>query len=151
MSITLYRFARTKYSDDLSGNGAKLYGGRWNNVGYPAIYTSFTASLSLLELLIHSVSYDEIKDNRLMIIEVPDTSIMEITPKKLKTNWEKDIDYTRFIGSEFIAHSSNLLLKVPSAIIPFEHNYVINPLHKDFSKVKLKEASIFSFDGRLFK
>ena len=58
--ITLYRFAHEKYKDDLSGDGARLFGARWNSKGNPVVYTSNAISLALLELLIHSISYDEI-------------------------------------------------------------------------------------------
>jgi RES domain-containing protein len=150
--ITLYRFAHEKYKDDLSGEGARLYGARWNSKGFPVVYTSTTISLSLLELFIHKASYDEIATNFLMIIEVGgDLEIPEIRLSKLKEDWAEDEGNTRWIGDEFLKASSSLLLRVPSAIIPEETNVLINPRHKDFKKVKVKAARKFEFDARLFK
>ena len=150
--ITLYRFAHEKYSDDLSGEGARLYGARWNSKGYPVVYTSTTISLSLLELFIHKASYDEILSNFLMTIEISgDIEIPEIKLSKLKEDWSTDEGNTRWIGDEFLKSASSLLLKVPSAIIPEETNVLINPRHKDFKKVKVKTARRFDFDARLFK
>jgi len=147
--MIFYRFANSKFSNDISGEGARRYGGRWNNKGNPVVYASFTISLSLVELLIHSVSYDEIKSNELMVIE---TSVNHFTDvKQLKKDWQHDEDYSKYIGDEFLRSSSHLLLRVPSVIIPEEYNILINPLHKDFNKVKIKSIYPFHFDVRLFK
>jgi RES domain-containing protein len=150
--ITLYRFTAEKYKFDLSGEGSRLFGGRWNNKGNAVAYTSTTISLSLLELLIHSVSYEEIVTKYLMIIEISaQIEIPEIKTSKLKADWISDIGNTRWIGDEFLKAGSSLLLKVPSAIIPDEKNILINPNHKDFNKIKIKTSNKFEFDGRLFK
>ena len=149
--MILYRFARSAYANDISGEGARLKGGRWNSKGFPVIYTSSAISLALLELLIHSASYDEIQSNVLMQLEVPDNLIKSLAKTSLKQNWQKDIDYSRFIGNEFLKNKESLLLKVPSAIIPDEYNVLINPEHPGFKKVALVSAKIFEFDVRLFK
>ena len=149
--MILYRFANKKYSHDISGEGSRLFGGRWNSKGIPALYTSLTISLALLELLIHSTSYDEIVTNQLMIIDANLDEATDITLKQLKVNWQHDEDYCKFIGDNFLQSSSSLLFKVPSVVIPEEHNIVINPKHKDFSKVKIKSVRSFEFDVRLFK
>ncbi len=149
--MILYRFARQIYSNDISGAGAKKLGGRWNSPGLSAVYTSSAISLSLLEILVYHSAYEEISTNMLMRIEVPDTSPLTVTDRSLKQNWQNDIDYSRFIGNEFLKSKELLLLKVPSAIIPEEYNIVINPAHPDFKKVKILKASLFQFDARLFK
>ena len=149
--MILYRFARAEFSHDLSGEGAKRFGGRWNSKGNAVVYTSLNISLALLELLIHSVSYDEIKTNVLMVIETNINQFKELTATSLKGGWQEDIGYSRYIGDEFLHSESSLLLQIPSAIIPEEYNMLINPQHKDFSKVKIKSASVFQFDTRLFK
>ncbi len=150
--IVLYRFAHEKFQDDLSGEGARLFGARWNSKGNAVVYTSNTISLSLLEVLIHNASYDEIRTNVLMTIQInADVDIQEIKLAKLKRDWLEDDNSTRYIGDEFLTSGSSLLLKVPSAIIPEESNYLINPKHKDFKKVKITSAEVFAFDSRLFK
>ncbi len=149
--MIVYRFTLSKFSHDLSGEGARRYGGRWNSKGNAVVYTSVSISLSLLELLIHSVSHDEIKVNELMVIETNANQLKEINAMQLKTGWREDIDYCKYIGDEFLESQSSLLMKVPSAIIPEEYNILINPKHRDFTRVKIKTAKIFQFDLRLFK
>jgi len=131
--MILYRFSPERYSMDLSGEGAKRFGGRWNSKRIPVVYTSSQISLSLLELLIHSISYNE------------------IDVKSLKIGWQADDKYSKYLGDQFLSSLSHLLLKVPSAVIPIEFNFLINPHHKDFSKVKIYSTDLFSFDIRLFK
>ena len=148
--MIVYRFCRPQY-DALSGEGARLFGGRWNSKGKSAVYTSLTISLSLLELLIHAVSYDEILINNLAVIELPEDNISEISVSQLKASWQEDENYSKYIGDEFLSSQTTLILKVPSVIIAEENNILINPKHKDFKKIKIKSANHFKFDARLFK
>jgi len=149
--MTVFRFTPEKYSSDISGEGARLFGGRWNSTGIPVVYTSMTISLSLLEILIYSASYDQIQNNFLVRIEVPDTTFPTISETVLLKKWQSEKDHCRYIGNEFLTQKKTLLLKVPSAIIPEEFNILVNPLHLEFKKVKIASANKFEFDGRLFK
>lgn len=149
--MTVYRFTKKIFSHDISGEGAKKWGGRWNSPGLAVVYTSYSISLSLLELLIYQSSYEEIFVNNLMHIEVPDTSFQSLSANSLKPGWQHDIDYCRFIGNEFLQTKESLMLKVPSAVIPEEYNFLINPIHPAFGKCKLLSSSLFEFDTRLFK
>jgi RES domain-containing protein len=149
--MILYRFVRSQYSNDLSGEGARRFGGRWNSAGNPVLYTSFSISLALLELLIHNASHDEIISNQLITIEIPDVEYKELSALRLKNLWYEDENYTKNIGDDFLASQSSLLLKVPSSIIPEEYNMLINPRHVHFKKVKIKQIRTFRFNVRLFK
>ena len=150
--MTLYRFTSEKYKNDLSGLGARLYGGRWNSKGLPALYTSESISLSLLEVLAHAVQYEDLKKSSLMTLAVPDdSSLYKLPLTKLDARWLTDIRYARFIGDAFLRDNKYLLLQVPSVIVKTESNFIINPLHKDFKKVKLVSSKPFEFDGRLLK
>ena len=149
--MTVYRFTKEIYSHELSGEGAKRWGGRWNSPGLAVVYTSCSISLSLLELLIHQVSYEEILVNNLMRIDIPDVFVQTISTNSLKLNWQYDIDYCRFIGNEFLQNNKSLLLKVPSAVIPEEYNILINPRHVAFGKCSILSSGVFEFDTRLFK
>lgn len=149
--MILYRFTNKNYGADISGEGARLQGGRWNSKGFPVIYTSTTISLSLLELIIHSTSYEEIQSNFLMKINIPDSFAASLTHLSLKPDWKDDPDYSRYIGNSFLKSKKSLLMKVPSAIIPEEYNVLINPLHADSRKIKIITSSLFQFDNRLFK
>lgn len=150
--ITVYRFTHPKYNQDLSGNGAKLFGGRWNEIGIPALYTSFTISLALVELFVHKNSFEEIAINELLEITIDDEIAATIDYKKLKKNWKTDEEYCQFMGTQFLKYENKIALQVPSAIIEEENNLVLNPLAKDFlKKVKIKKVKVFDFDERLFK
>lgn len=150
--MTLYRFTSEKYKNDISGQGARLYGGRWNSKGLPAVYTSESISLSLLEVLAHAVQYDDLKKSFLMTLSVPDdASVYKIPVAKLDSLWIIDTDYTKFIGDAFLRDNKYLLLQVPSAVVKTEFNYIINPLHKNFKRLKLVSSKLFEPDSRLFK
>lgn len=149
--MILFRFTGMKYANLLDGEGSRIYGGRWNSPGLPVIYTSTSISLSLLELLIYQSSYEELQTNYLLRIEVADAHFNHSREITVKPGWQYDPGYTRFIGDSYLQEKSSLLLRVPSAIIPEETNVLINPLHKDFRKVSIREANPFAFDSRLFK
>jgi RES domain-containing protein len=149
--MIVYRICNEKYSDDLSGNGAKLFGGRWNSKGIAMLYTSEYISLSALEMLVHNHFQDFAIPLSLLKIVLPTpTTIKEIKNHKLKQEWQNDASYTKFIGNEFIKSEADLFLRVPSAVITEENNVLINPIHKDFKKIKIVEHKIFKTDKRFF-
>ena len=149
--MIIYRLAIETYKNDLSGTGSKLFGGRWNSVGLAVLYTTQNISLAVLEILVRTdmqtipISYHLIK------IDIPNAIEPQlISSDKLKKDWKNDIGYTQWMGDEFIKSGNSLLLKVPSAIVDEENNYVINPKHSDFKKVKIIKVNKFQFDKRLF-
>ena len=146
-----YRITRSVFRNDISGSGAKLNGSRWNTKGMPMLFTAEQISLATLEMLVH-INFVEIPDSfHLLFISVPDEAPkVEIKISNLKSSWKNDDDYTAVIGDEFLREKNSLFLKVPSAVIVEEHNYIINPLHKDFSKVKIIKSKPFAFDKRFF-
>lgn len=150
--MIVYRFAHKKFAHDLSGIGARLYGGRWNPVGLSVLYTSSTISLAMLEVLVNAHTLEELQSIQLMEIEIPDVAeCQDIKTQSLKKNWYFDFDYTQWMGQEILQSKKTLLCQCPSAIIHKESNYLINPLHPDFTKIKLHKAADFYFDERLFK
>ncbi|MCW3092733.1 MAG: superfamily protein [Ferruginibacter sp.] len=149
--MIVYRLTNGEYINDLSGTGAKLYGGRWNSPGLPALYTAGNISLAVLEILVHIKSYRRPLDYHLITIEIPDTADpVTIDQQKLKKSWKDDIAYGQFIGDEFLNAGQFLFLKVPSAIIDQENNFLINPSHPDAGKIKIRSSKIFIFDKRLY-
>lgn len=150
--MLLYRFAHRKFAQDLSGTGARLKGGRWNPPGIPVIYTSETISLALLEILANAQTLEDLQMVQLMEIEIPaHADYQDIRLQGLKKNWYRDFDYTQWMGKEILQSQKTLLCRCPSAIVHQEHNYLVNPLHPDFKKVKLGNTADFYFDDRLFK
>jgi len=149
--MTAYRICNPLFNDDISGTGAKLYGGRWNSKGVSMLYLTEFISLAVLEMLVHIQFKEPVSELSLLHISVPETAeIKELKLNKLKQNWIKDDAYTKFIGDEFIRSGKTLAMKVPSAVITEEHNFIINPLHPDFKKIKITDARNFETDKRLF-
>lgn len=148
--MELFRLGKCKYAKDLSGEGARIYGGRWNSEGVPAVYFGSSRSLAVLEVLVH-LPTDLVPDNFCMAHFEVDVPFKEILLKDLPTNWN---DYpflkqVQLIGNQFFKDNQFLLLKVPSALVEHEYNYIANPLHHDINKLKLIENLNFSFDKRL--
>lgn len=149
--MIVYRISNSAFNDDISGTGAKLLGARWNSKEIPVLYTAEFISLSVLEMLVNTNFKDYAIALDLMYIKIPEDqphAVIEL--KSLKQNWKEDFDYTRYIGDEFFKQKESLILKVPSAVIHEEHNYLANPLHPDFKKIKIIKTISFWPDERLF-
>jgi RES domain-containing protein len=151
--IKLYRICTTEHIADLSGAGARIYGGRWNNTGYPIVYTSGSRSLAALEFLVH-VPMALAPDN-LSIAEIIITDKVKresITTKELASNWRgyPAPEQLAEIGTKWIKSKSSLLLEIPSAVVDKEINTLVNPLHPDIEHVNVAKVEKFYFDSRLF-
>jgi len=146
-----YRICNSLFNEDITGTGAKLFGSRWNSKGTAMLYTTEHISLAVLEMLVHNRLKEFSIPLSLLHISIPDAlEAKELSLKKLKKDWIKDEAYTQFMGDEFIRSQQSPVLKVPSAVITEEHNYLINPLHPDFKKIKITNTQIFETDKRLF-
>ncbi|WP_184546046.1 RES family NAD+ phosphorylase [Mucilaginibacter sp. FT3.2] len=149
--MILYRIGNCNYAGDLTGTGARLYGGRWNSEGKPMLYMASSRSLAVLEVLVH-LNPLIVPDNFCLVeIKVPDDSIYTLNPSLLPSNW-RDVSpqlALRNLGDEFLRQQQYLLMKVPSSIVPAEYNYLLNPLHPEALKAKLVNRESFNFDERL--
>lgn len=149
--MIIYRISSPQYSDDLSGTGAKLFGARWNSKGVAMLYCTASISLALLEMLVHTQFHDYKKELDLMYVSLPDNiTVPTLDVQKLKSNWIADEGYSRFVGDEFIRSNQNPVLRVPSAVVQEEFNYLLNPQHPEFKKIKLTKTRSFRPDKRLF-
>jgi RES domain-containing protein len=136
------------------GEGASRYGGRWNKPGTPAVYTSGTLSLAALEYLVH-VDSDLLPEGLVSIrATIPDSLQIEaIEASHLPGDWKDQIipESLQERGTAWATQGKCPVLKVPSVVIEHEWNYVLNPLHPDFSKIRWDAPRKFAFDPRLFK
>lgn len=150
----VWRISHTDYSETaFSGEGAKLFGGRFNSPGVPAIYTSGALSLSLLELLVQVEDREYLNDCIQFYADVPNDLIYKPKTEELPDDWNK-IPYgksSQKFGDEWIHESQYAVLKIPSVVVPVENNYVINPNHTAFDKIELSGGSNVLFDPRLSK
>ena len=149
--MQLYRLAKTKYIHDLSGTGARRYGGRWNNKGTAMLYTSEHRSLALLELLVHASQRLLPADISLLSLTLPDRLELSAMPQKnLPGNWRQypAPDTLADIGSQWLSEQQSVGIKVPSVIIPNEWNILLNPEHPDFIHITIKSVVSFTLDHR---
>lgn len=148
--MIVFRISNELYKEDISGNGAAINGSRWNSKGTRMLYTSESISLAILESLVHLQVVDIPDKQYLLQIELPDNDFSEVRQSKIKDHWQHDVEYTQWIGAEFLKNNQSLILKVPSAVVPQEHNFLINPLHTEFRKVKVEKTELLELDKRLF-
>ena len=151
--MIVYRLSKSKFARDLSGKGAELAGGRWNSRGVAVVYTSESRALCVAEIAVHTALGDVPGDYTLTTIEIPNTlEIFEIPVKNLPANW-KSLPHsgkTQELGDVWIKENKFPVVKVPSAVVQGDFNYLINPHHPDFNKIRIVKTERFSFDERLF-
>jgi len=147
--MILYRCALKKWAKDLTGQGAFLYGGRWNSPGKYAVYTAENNLLAALEVALR-VPLTNISSDYVMIpILAPDNAA--VYSPTLPKNWNRNPKLTQQIGNEFLEANKFLLMKVPSALMSNTFNFLINPKHKLFKEVKVNKPESLLFDERLIK
>ena len=150
--MLVWRLARATYPA-LDGEGARRAGGRWNMPGTPMVYTAAHLSLAALELLVH-VNPDRLPDDLVAYgIEIPDRlTRKEVKADELSEGWNRraEVPALRGIGETWAQGREAAALSVPSAVIPEERNYLINPRHTDAAKVQVAHQRPFAFDSRLF-
>jgi len=148
--MIVYRIGKTKYADDLKGEGARLNGGRWNHKLTPCLYASESRALALLEYTVN-VNIDDIpRALSFTTFEIPDKSIEILKEEDLPGNWKQTPapTSTKDFGTNLLKAAKNLVFKIPSAIIPNEHNYLLNPAHPDNKNYKILEIKDFVYDVR---
>ena len=149
--MLVYNIRKEEYAHQLIASGVS---NRWNKNDEFIIYTGSSRALSALELIVHKSSIGVNTSYKLLVIElkIGEKDIAEITIEQLPENWQSVKSYVALqsIGSDWYRKQKSLVLKVPSAIVSKEYNYLINTKHPDFfKKVKLKEVEDFLWDERL--
>jgi RES domain-containing protein len=147
--LTVYRICKAKYPAN-DGEGARLAGGRWNHKGTPLVYCGATASLCALEVLAHSAKLPA--DMIVIGARIPKSvSIRTIEETDLPANWSGPVatKKTKEIGTGWAKSGATAVLSVPSVVVPNERNYLLNPAHPDFSKIRFSAPKPFVFDKRL--
>ena len=150
----VYRILRKPYSKrPLDGEGAYRFGGRWSSVGTRLTYTAEHLSLAMIEYFIHIDPDDPPRDLVAVTAEVPDSvSRTSIAPKQLPENWRRSpaLPELAEIGDRFVRNRRAAILIVPSALAPAESNWLINPQHPEFSRIRLHSVEAFQYDSRFF-
>jgi len=151
--VRVWRICSRKHRR-FDGEGARRYGGRWNHTDSAVVYTSGSMSLAALELFVH-VDIDTVPGDLVAIqADIPDTLRIEtVKIESLPRDWRRypGPEALKDIGTAWASKASTAILAVPSAIIPEERNYLINPKHRDFKRIRLGRPAAFHFDPRLWK
>lgn len=149
--MEVYRIAEEKFSNELTASGLA---NRWNNDNQFVLYTGSSRSLATLELVVARKSINPKSNYRVMIISIADDEELftAVLKNNLSEDWRSTNSYSQLqqIGSNWYKSKKSLVLKVPSAIISQEYNYIINTKHPDFSeKVSLVRTESYFWDERL--
>ncbi|WP_087086362.1 RES family NAD+ phosphorylase [Caballeronia cordobensis] len=140
---------------DLKGIGGLRAPGRWHFAGRPVVYLAEHPAGALLETLVHQEipSTSDLPDTyRLLRVAVSESaSIAELGESALPENWREDRSYTQSAGSEWLEGGSTALLKVPSAVMPFAYNYILNPVQADAANIKIEMVIDVRHDPRILR
>lgn len=148
-----FRISKKKYIYDLSGDGAKKHGGRWNLKGTPMVYLGSTPSVVVLEYLVHIPLGAIPDDTAFATIHLPVKKIPQIDITDLPPFWS-DFPFPEKvaeIGTDWITSKASLCLKVPSAVSNEDFNILLNPMHTDIEKVKIVDVKEYQINSRLFR
>jgi RES domain-containing protein len=151
---TAWRITKAKFATEaFTGEGARLYGGRWNSVGIPLVYTSERVSLAALELLIHLQSRVPLPAYVVIPATFDQTLVESIDPAALPADWRNNPAPIALadLGDSWAASRRSAVLRVPSAVVPSEGNFLLNPEHPDFTSIRIGSATPFEFDARLLR
>ena len=152
MKITAWRIVKRKRTKAaFTGEGARLYGGRWNSAGVAIVYTAASQSLAALEMVVHLES-SELLDNYVVFeVGIDESLVAQIELSQLPRNWRTDPPpaKVREVGDAWARAGASVVLQVPSAILPAEHNFLLNPRHPDFRRLVIGKPSPFRFNPRL--
>jgi RES domain-containing protein len=152
--VQAFRIAKNRYLRDLSGTGAMLYGGRWNQKNIPIIYVAENRALATVEYLVHIPLSIIPKNLSIACFEIPDDIIPEeVSIAMLPKNWR---DYPAPVkladlGSEWALAKRSLLLRVPSVVVADQFNLLINPNHPEITRVTISRIEKYTFNKRLLR
>ncbi len=151
--MRVFRLLRKKYKIELSGKGAAMFGNRWNSKGTELIYCADSRALAMAEVAVH-LSLAILPNDYVMVeIEIPEkVSMASLSRNDLLKGWNSFPHHssTQKVGDDFFAERESCVLKVPSAVVPGDFNFLINPYHPDFTNIKIIGQEDFPFDRRIF-
>ena len=149
--MIVYRIERTRYANDLTGEGARLNGGRWNHKLTACIYTSASRALAILEYTVN-VNIDDIpRALSISAINIPQKSILELSIADLPGDWRAAPAPTsaKDFGTQLLRKAEFAAIKIPSAVIPEEYNFLLNPAHRDSADFSIVNVRDFINDVRI--
>lgn len=149
--MEIFRITKARWAETLTASG---FSGRWNSHGIKIIYAAASRSLACLENLVHRGETGHESEFRTMVIYVPDRlAVHQLFLQKLPEGWQftdtHSMSACQYLGDQWVRNKISPVLKVPSAIIKNEFNFLLNPVHPDFDQIKIIDHEPFYFDSRL--
>ena len=154
MTRTAWRLIKTKHlSHAWDGEGARLFGGRWNSPGNRVTYVSESQSLAALEILVHLQDTSVLPSYSVVRVTFDERLVTTLDPADLPKHWRRSPPSPEIqaIGDAWVDAASSAVLEVPSAVVDGERNYLINPAHSDFHRIVTEPPVRFEFDRRLLR
>lgn len=152
MTLTTYRISAARYASIMwTGTGSRTFGGRWNSPGSAVVYTAENRSLAAIEQLVHLIPPRVLTSYVISSITFDASHVHPIDLKKLPPNWADPVPppQLKTLGDAWITAATHAVLKVPSAVMPGEFNYLLNPAHPAFPTFKTTPPEAFQYDERL--
>lgn len=137
-------------ADAFDGRGNYLYGGRWTGDRRSAVYVASSTALALLETIVHAPSR-LLPRYVVFPVEFDDALVVDAEPSRLPANWRENpfpADL-QAIGDAWLDRAESAVLRVPSAVVPDESNYILNPEHPDFRRIRIGPSYPLDVDRRL--
>lgn len=150
----VWRITNKRYADSaFSGEGARLWGGRFNSPKTPAVYTSSSISLALLEILVQTNDRSNLEKMILFHADIPINLIQIPSPDQLPEQWDHIpvSKASQLYGDEWISNKKLPALRIPSVVVPLEFNYVINPQHELINQINISDSQSLPLDSRFYK
>lgn len=151
--IVAYRITKARHAGHaFDGEGARRAGGRWNRPGLAVVYLGEGVAIATLEVLVHGPRARLLADAfRLIRVGIPEDAALDLPEVSLPTGWADPASHlvSAPIGSQWLQEGASLALRVPSAVVPFERNILLNPAHPDVGRLEIGEPEPFLFDQRL--
>ncbi len=151
--MKVYRLSRAAFANDLSGAGSSFKGARWNSIGTVMIYTAQSRALAMAEIMVHFTATMLPADYMMVSMDIPDyLNIQHLSDEKLPPGWNvfPYLSSTQQIGDSFIQENKFPVLRVPSAVVSGEFNFLLNPHHPEFKRITIVKTEKFPFDSRIF-
>ena len=154
MTIHAWRIVKARHAAAaFTGEGARRFGARWNSPGMAAVYLSGSAALAMLEMLVHLDADQILRRYVLFDVTFDESLVTTLDSPRLPRSWQKSPPPPAIqqIGGLWIERARSAVLRVPSAIVPAEWNYLLNPAHPDFRRIRIGPKQPIQFDPRLLK
>jgi len=154
VTVAAWRITRAEFAGSaFTGEGAARFPGRWNAAGMPVVYLSGNLSLAVLEILVHIESVEALERFVCIPVEFAAAEVTRVDAARLPGGWRAfpASESTRRLGADWHRGGSSVVLGVPSAVIPEERNYLVNPGHPHFARIRPGVARPLPFDSRLLK